>query len=158
LAKNLSNFCHPGNRFHQGFIHVREGNWAQLGMTSRILLVDDNHIQSATRRAILEGCGRDVNIAQQGQQALELLDQPDATQGIGLIITDHLMPVMSGPEFVAEVRRRGITLPVIVLSGLPDAESNYQGLDVIFRLKPFDPDSLIRLVQELLGECMRRSA
>ena len=129
-----------------------------MGMTSRILLVDDNHIQSATRRAILEGCGRDVNIAQQGQQALELLDQPDATQSIGLIITDHLMPVMSGPEFVAEVRRRGITLPVIVLSGLPDAESNYQGLDVIFRLKPFDPDSLIRLVQDLLGECMRRSA
>src|SRR5271154_372038 len=126
-------------------------------MTSRILLVDDNHIQSATRRAILEGCGRDVNIAQQGQQALELLDQPDATQGIGLIITDHLMPVMSGPEFVAEVRRRGITLPIIVLSGLADAESNYQGLDVVFRLKPFDPDSLIRLVQELLGECMRRS-
>ena len=127
-------------------------------MTSRILLVDDNHIQSATRRAILEGCGRDVNIAQQGQQALEVLDQPDATQGIGLIITDHLMPVMSGPEFVAEVRRRGLTLPIIVLSGLPDAESNYEGLDVVFRLKPFDPDSLIRLVQELLGECMRRSA
>jgi CheY-like chemotaxis protein len=127
-------------------------------MTSRILLVDDNHIQSATRRAILEGCGRDVNIAQQGQQALELLNQPDATPAIGLIITDHLMPVMSGPEFVAEVRRRGFTLPIIVLSGLPDAESNYEGLDVIFRLKPFDPDSLIRLVQELLGECMRRSA
>jgi CheY-like chemotaxis protein len=125
-------------------------------MTSRILLVDDNHIQSATRRAILEGCGRDVTIAQEGQQALELLNQPE--QGIGLIITDHLMPVMSGPEFVAEVRRRGFTLPVIVLSGLPDAESDYEGLDVVFRLKPFDPDSLIRLVQELLGECMRRSA
>ena len=127
-------------------------------MNSRILLVDDNHIQSATRRAILEGSGRDVCIAQQGQQALELLNQSETSQGIGLIITDHLMPVMSGPEFVAEVRRRGITLPVIVLSGLPDAESNYQGLDVIFRLKPFDPDSLIRLVEELLGECMRRSA
>jgi CheY-like chemotaxis protein len=127
-------------------------------MTSRILLVDDNHIQSATRRAILEGSGRDVNIAQQGQQALELLDQREATQGIGLIITDHLMPVMSGPEFVAEVRRRGFTLPIIVLSGLPDAESTYEGQDVVFRLKPFDPDSLIRLVDDLLGECMRRSA
>jgi CheY-like chemotaxis protein len=127
-------------------------------MTSRILLVDDNHIQSATRRAILEGCGRDVNLAQQGQQALELLDQPDISQSVGLIITDHLMPVMSGPEFVAEVRRRGFTVPIIVLSGLPDAESNYEGLDVVFRLKPFDPDSLIRLVEELLGECMRRSA
>ena len=42
----------------------------------RILLVDDNYIQSATRRAILEGAGREVCIAQQGQQALELLSEP----------------------------------------------------------------------------------
>jgi CheY-like chemotaxis protein len=127
-------------------------------MTSRILLVDDNHIQSATRRAILEGCGRDVCIALEGQQALELLNQAEPSNPIGLIITDHLMPVMSGPEFVAELRRRGFTIPVVVLSGLPDAESAYEGLNVVFRLKPCDPDSLIRLVQELLGECMRRSA
>jgi DNA-binding NtrC family response regulator len=126
-------------------------------MSVRILLVDDNHIQSATRQAILEGAGREVCIAQQGQQALELLSEP-GTSPLGLVITDHLMPVMSGPEFVTELRRRGYTLPVIVLSGFPDAESAYQGLNVVFRLKPFDPDSLIRLVQDLLGECMRRSA
>ena len=125
-------------------------------MTSRILLVDDNHIQSATRRSILEVSGRQVCVALQGGQALELLNNPE--NSIGLIVTDHLMPVMSGPEFVAEVRRRGFTLPVIVLSGLPDAESAYEGLNVVFRLKPCDPDSLIRLVQELLGDCMRRSA
>jgi CheY-like chemotaxis protein len=127
-------------------------------MSVRILLVDDNHIQSATRRAILEGAGREVCIAQQGQQALELLSDPGGPTPVGLVITDHLMPVMSGPELVAELRRRGYTLPVVVLSGLPDAEAAYQGLDVVFRLKPFDPDSLIRLVQDLLGECMRRSA
>jgi CheY-like chemotaxis protein len=126
-------------------------------MSVRILLVDDNHIQSATRQAILEGAGREVCIAQQGQQALELLTEP-GTCPLGLVITDHLMPVMSGPEFVTELRRRGYTLPVIVLSGLPDAESAYQGLNVVFRLKPFDPESLIGLVQDLLGECMRRSA
>jgi CheY-like chemotaxis protein len=128
-----------------------------LRMSVRILLVDDNHIQSATRQAILEGAGREVCIAQQGQQALELLTEP-GTCPLGLVITDHLMPVMSGPEFVTELRRRGYTLPVIVLSGLPDAESAYQGLNVVFRLKPFDPESLIGLVQDLLGECMRRSA
>jgi CheY-like chemotaxis protein len=125
-------------------------------MTSRILLVDDNHIQSATRRAILEVCGREVCIALEGKRALELLNEPE--NSIGLIVTDHLMPVMSGPEFVAEVRRRGFTLPVIVLSGLPDAEAAYEGLNVVFRLKPFNPDSLIQLVQDLLGGCMRRSA
>jgi DNA-binding NtrC family response regulator len=127
-------------------------------MSVRILLVDDNHIQSATRQAILEGAGREVCIAQQGQQALDLLSEPGTAFPLGLVITDHLMPVMSGPEFVTELRRRGYTLPVIVLSGFPDAESAYQGLNVVFRLKPFDPDSLIRLVQDLLGEYMRRSA
>jgi DNA-binding NtrC family response regulator len=126
-------------------------------MNVRILLVDDNQIQSGTRRAILEGAGREVCTAQQGQQALERLNEP-GTPPIGLVITDHLMPVMSGPEFVAELRRRGYMFPVIVLSGFPDAETAYQGLNVVFRLKPFDPDSLIRLVQDLLGECMRRSA
>jgi CheY-like chemotaxis protein len=127
-------------------------------MNTHVLLVDDNQTQSATRRAILEGCGRDVSIASHGQQALELLHDPETSNSFGLVITDHLMPVMSGPAFVAELRRRGFTLPVVVLSGLPDAESAYEGLDVVFRLKPFDPDSLIRLVQGLLGECMRRSA
>ena len=96
--------------------------------------------------------------SQHGQEALERLSDPEVSAPIGLVITDHLMPVMSGPEFVSELRRRGYTLPVVVLSGLPDAEAAYQGLNVIFRVKPFDPDSLIRLVQDLLGECMRRSA
>ena len=126
-------------------------------MSARILLVDDNYVQSATRRAILEGCGREVSIAPQGQRALELLEN-ETTPEFGLVITDHLMPVMSGPEFVTEVRRRGFTLPIVVLSGLPDAESAYDGLNVVFRLKPCEPESLIRLVQELLGDCMRRSA
>ena len=127
-----------------------------LGTTALILLVDDNHIQSATRQAILEGSGREVCVALQGRQALEILNESEPR--IDLVITDHLMPVMSGPEFVAEMRRRGFTLPVIVLSGLPDAELAYDGLNVIFRLKPFDPASLIRLVDELLGPSMRRSA
>ena len=70
-----------------------------LGMTSsRILLVDDNHIQSATRRAILEGSGREVCIALEGQRALELLNEAENSDPIGLIVTDHLMPVMSGPS------------------------------------------------------------
>jgi len=129
-----------------------------VGQAASILLVDDNYIQAATRRAILEGAGRDVLIATQGQKALELLSQPEPSDPIRLIVTDHLMPVMSGPEFVAEVRRRGFTLPVIVLSGLPEAETAYEGLDVVFRLKPCGPEALILLVQELLGECMRRSA
>ena len=129
-----------------------------MSQLAHILLVDDNYIQSATRRAILEGAGRSVVIASQGQQALELLDESKPPNPISLIITDHLMPVMNGPDLVAEVRRRGFNLPIIVLSGLPDAETAYEGLDVVFKLKPCDPATLLLLIQDLLGESMRRSA
>jgi CheY-like chemotaxis protein len=128
----------------------------QLRMSGQILLVDDNQIQSTTRRAILEGAGFAVNVAPNGQAALELLANAEAD--IGLIISDHMMPVMSGQEFVTELRNRGLSLPVVVLSGFPDAEAEYEGLDVIFRLKPLDPEHLIRLSHELLGVDTRRSA
>jgi CheY-like chemotaxis protein len=137
-------------------MHFFRGAPGPFGMSENILLVDDNQIQSTTRRAILESEGHVVRIAPNGLKALELLRDPEAS--IGLIISDHLMPVMSGKEFVTELRQQGSQIPVVVLSGFPDAEAEYEGLDVIFRLKPLDPDHLIGLTNQLLGVGMRRSA
>lgn len=67
-----------------------------------------------------------------------------------LVITDHLMPGMNGPQFVTLMRGHYPRLPVIVLSGLQEAEEEYETLDVIFRLKPLPPDELIGLVRSLL--------
>jgi CheY-like chemotaxis protein len=129
-------------------------------MNSNILLVDDNAIQAATRKSILERAGFRVSVAPSGQAALELLSEPEPSQPgqPGLMVTDHLMPGMNGPELVREVRERGFDFPIIVLSGLPDAESAYEELDVAFRLKPFPPDSLISLSHALLCERMPRTA
>lgn len=120
-----------------------------------ILLVDDNCIQAATRKAILSRSGRSVTVACDGAHALEMLDR--ATHTVGLVVTDHLMPGMNGPEFVAALRQRYPDLPVLVLSGLADAEDDYANLDVIFRLKPFPPDELLALVHSLM-EPMERTA
>jgi DNA-binding response OmpR family regulator len=49
-------------------------------------------------------------------------------------------------------------LPVVVLSGLADAEDEYQDLDVIFRMKPFPPDELLALVRSLLTQPIGRTA
>jgi len=65
---------------------------------------------------------------------------------------------MNGPEFVAELRTRFGDLPVMVLSGLADAEDEYQDLDVIFRMKPFPPDELLALVRSLLTQPIGRTA
>jgi CheY-like chemotaxis protein len=121
-----------------------------------ILLVDDNGIQAATRKAVLARLGRTVLIAGNGAQALAMLD--GAKRPVGLVISDHLMPGMNGPEFVTELRERFPHLPVLVLSGLADAEEAYGDLDVTFRMKPLPPDELIRLVRSLLEEPIARTA
>ena len=126
-------------------------------MIADILLVDDNCIQATTRKAILARSGS-VAVACDGKQALAMLEQAGGLRPGGLVVTDHLMPGMNGPEFVAELRNRFADLPVVVLSGLADAEDEYQDLDVIFRMKPFPPDELLALVRSLLTQPIGRTA
>jgi CheY-like chemotaxis protein len=112
-----------------------------------ILIVDDNPIQAVTRRLILEKAHFPVVLADNGAAVLAKFD---AGEQFGMVITDHCMPKMTGPELVKNLRERAITLPIVVLSGLPEAESEYEGLDVYFRLKPIQPEELIELSRTLL--------
>lgn len=125
---------------------------------SQILLVDDNAIQAAARRAILTKAGRRVLFAESGAVALKMLADEEFAAQIALIITDHLMPEMNGPEFVRRLREMMPETPVVVLSGLPDAEAEYESGDVEFHLKPVLPDALIRLVNDLLDGSVAQTA
>jgi len=127
-------------------------------MTADILIVDDNAVQAATRRAVLLRSGKNVVTASSAHQALEFLDDQELSASLGMVITDHYMPGMNGLEFVDLLRRRFSHIPVLVLSGLADAESEYEEMGVFFRLKPFPPEDLILLVSSLLDEPMSRTA
>jgi CheY-like chemotaxis protein len=127
-------------------------------MAADILLVDDNCIQATTRKAILARSGRSVVLASDARQALEFLNTTDPSHPVGLVVTDHLMPGMNGPEFVAQLRRSYPNIPVLVLSGLAEAEDEYRNLDVMFRVKPFPPDELLALVHAVLHGPMSRTA
>jgi CheY-like chemotaxis protein len=127
-------------------------------MTAEILLVDDNAIQATTRRAILERAGRSVVVASGAAQALQMLEDEDLLHSLGMIITDHLMPGLNGPQFIEKLRQQMPKIPVLVLSGLADAEVEYEGMHVVFRVKPFPPDMLISLTSAILDEPIGRSA
>ena len=131
---------------------------ARLAMKTHILLVDDNPVQAEARRAILARSGADVLVASGAQEALSVLEDPEYRERIGLMVTDHLMPGMNGPELVRLVRASLPEMPVLVLSGLPDAEEAYAGFPVLFRLKPFPPAELIRLCKHMLCNRTLRSA
>ncbi len=126
-------------------------------MAVDILLVDDDPVQGATRKAILDRAGYSVKVAADGPQALAFLESPEGYT-VRMVITDHLMPGMNGPEFVGKLRQSGFRRPVLVLSGYADGELEYENLDVNFRVKPFPPDQLIALVQYLLADAERRTA
>jgi len=119
-------------------------------ITPAILLIDDNAVQAATRQTILKRSGFFVIAALNPRRALEQLKSGEFPERIGLIITDHLMPDMSGAAFVQELRQTHPHIPVMVISGLEEAEAEYARLNVIFKLKPVAPETLLASVRDLL--------
>src|SRR5207248_7227793 len=85
-----------------------------------------------------------VSIATTGPSALALLNA--ATTPFHAIVTDHVMPKVSGADFVRALRKKNPDIPVLVVTGMPDIERDYEGLNVIVRHKPLPPQELIALL------------
>ncbi len=117
---------------------------------NRVLLIDDDPLQLRVREAVLRDAGLQVDVATTADSAMALL-RTEAGRSIGAIVTDHIMPGTSGAVFVRLLRSLKPEVPVIVISGLPDAEDEYDGLDVTFRTKPYPPPELIALVKKSLS-------
>ena len=115
-----------------------------------VLLIDDNAIQAATRQAILKRAGYFVIAALNTARVLEQFRRNEFPVPIGAVITDHVMPGMNGAEFVRELRKTHPALPVMVISGMEDAEYEYAGMNVRFLVKPLLPDLLLSNLSELL--------
>jgi len=123
------------------------------------LLLDDNPNQLMVRELVLRKAEIESHVATKAQTALAFLRTDLGRGKIGVIITDHIMPDMDGVAFVRELRTFNREVPVIVISGLPDAETEYAGMNVTFRAKPCDPEDLIALVNTALkGPECRASA
>src|ERR1700754_4204366 len=97
-------------------------------MAANLLLIDDNAVQAATRQTILKRAGYFVIAALNPFRALEQIQGGDLPTEIGLVITDHVMPGMNGADFVQALRKTNSSLPVLVITGLEEAEGEYAGL------------------------------
>lgn len=122
----------------------------------RILLVDDDSTQLRIREMVLSSAGFVVSVAKDAPSALDCLRSMHGE--IGLMITDHNLPERNGAELVREVRLAYPTLPVIVLTGMPGIEPQYEGMNVMVRLKPLPAPEFIKLVKEFLPNQGRLAA
>jgi CheY-like chemotaxis protein len=79
-----------------------------------ILCVDDEENQLAVRKLVLESKGYEVLTAASGQQALGLLAQHQ----VDLVLSDHLMPGLTGAELARQIKVQMPEMPVILISAV----------------------------------------
>jgi CheY-like chemotaxis protein len=112
-----------------------------------ILIVDDDADARDIAAAFIEQDGYDVQLASSGQEALALLAQND----VALALVDYAMPGMSGAEFVRRAHERRNGLPVVYVTGNPDAlatEAAPDSAPVV--MKPYTRVGLAEAVRQAL--------
>jgi len=119
--------------------------------TETVLLADDEEVVRRFAREILSGNGYKVLEAWSGREALLL---SEAYRGeIHLLLTDVVMPKMSGRELTERIRPLRPDLRILYMSGYTDDASLRHGVledGIPFLQKPFTPEGLARKVREVL--------
>ena len=132
---------------------TRETMTRASGGTETILVVEDNAGMSVVTRRFLEKAGYRVLMAGTGVDALEVLARAD--RPVHLILTDVVMPGMSGRELADAVARRFPAVRILYMSGYTsDAIVRHGVLDstVSFISKPFTAQALTAKVRETLDD------
>lgn len=120
----------------------------------RVLVVEDEDSVRKFVVSVLDDCGYDVTYAEDGDEALEILEEEN--ERFDLVISDVMMPVMNGPVFVDEARRNhGLTAKVIFMSGYAEAGMREE-LDTVetagYIQKPFSLHALASAVKQAMAD------
>jgi len=119
--------------------------------SATVLLVEDEESMRKLTRHLLEGPGYRVLEACDGAEAIELARQ---NSDIRLLLTDVVMPRLSGPGLAERIKATNPQIEVIYMSGYTDellVRHGALGQGITFLEKPFTQDSLINAVQTALA-------
>ena len=125
---------------------------ASVRGSETVLLVEDDEMVRALTRRMLETRGYTVLLASHGEEALQLLERQPGR--IDLLMTDVVMPGMSGRDLADRVAESRPDIKVLYLSGYTDEAIVRHGVlepGIAFLQKPFTADVLARKVREVLG-------
>jgi len=127
---------------------VKDSDFHDKNLTGSqtILMVDDEDVLLTMGQMILSSFGYRVLTANTGEKALEVFK--NSNMPIDLVITDLVMPNMSGRELMENLRRLSPTVPIVCTSGyLRSSTRDDEGL---YLQKPFTSQDLLRKVKEVL--------
>lgn len=117
-----------------------------------ILAVDDDSGILSLLDSVLQGVGYRVLLANGGRHAIRLFEE--SADPVHLLLTDVIMPDLTGPVVAERLRERQPGLRVLFMSGFHDAELvqrfvTKNRFDLLH--KPFTVESLLRSVRNILG-------
>jgi len=121
-----------------------EGGGESRGSETILLVEDQGDVRELTRE-ILEMAGYTVLEAARGDEALRLCR--DSAKPIDLLLTDVVMPQMSGPELARHVVELRPSTKVVYMSGYTDDALGHHGVldpEIVLLPKPFTPESLMQ--------------
>jgi nitrogen-specific signal transduction histidine kinase len=128
------------------------------GGTETILVVEDDEMIRSLIRDILESTGYRVLVADDPESGMKLIGEE---QEIHLLLTDLILPGMSGRELVDKVVELKPDIRVLFMSGYSDEAVARHGIlepGLAFLQKPFSRDALVRKVREVLDSAGSRIA
>ena len=117
--------------------------------TGTILLAEDEPLLRELGETILKQAGYKIQTAPNAEELKKFVAEHDGK--IDLLLTDVVMPGMSGPELVRLVRARWPDVRVLYMSGYADDEIEDLDRDAGFLQKPFTPMELTAKIAEMLG-------
>jgi CheY-like chemotaxis protein len=127
---------------------VKDSDFHDTNLTGNqtILMVDDEDVLLTMGQMILSSFGYRVLTANSGEKALELFK--NSGMPIDLVITDLVMPNMSGRELTESLRRISPTVRIVCTSGY--LRSSSRDDEELYLQKPFTSQDLLRKVKEVL--------
>ncbi len=126
-----------------------------MATTGKIMVVEDEEDVREAIKLQLESANYHVLEAENGEEAINILNSEDNMVNCGLILSDIRMPKVNGLECIAYFREQAPGIPVVVVTGFPDTEMavNLMGKGVKdYLVKPVEKAKLLAVVDKMISQ------
>lgn len=121
----------------------------------KILIVDDEQDVRDIFQDRLEKAGYNTIMAENGEEAIKTLRSGDNMLNVGIIFCDIRMPKVNGIECIDFLRQQAPGIPVVVVTGYPDAEVAKELMKKgvkQYLVKPLDKEKMMAIVEEIISQ------
>ena len=120
----------------------------------KILVIDDEEDVREVLKLHLESAGYNILEAENGEDGINILRSEDNMVNVGVVLCDIRMPKVNGAECVDFLRKEAPGVPIVMVTGYPDAEMAISFLNKgvkDYLVKPVEKEKLLGVVGKIIA-------